>query len=234
MELSIIVPVYNHLDLTQQVIKNIKETQSDIDYELIIVNDGSTDGTEERLKKNKEKNWVVINQENKGTNEAWNAWVKSAKWKYLAIINNDIIMPKWALKKLLEPFKDKSVMMVCPRTTTLKVKDYGEKPFYLKYHIHWRCYVLDSRAKDILFPIDNRLRIFGGDNRLYYKMLYLGYKYVLKHDVIIHHMESQTVDVRNNKDRPIFFNIMKEEWWYVFPFELKNDAPVSDLIFSLY
>jgi hypothetical protein len=36
-------------------------------------------------------------------------------------------------------------------------------------------------------------------------------KLAVKHDVIIHHMESQTVDISNNKDRPIFFQIAKEE-----------------------
>jgi glycosyltransferase involved in cell wall biosynthesis len=42
-ELDVVIPVYNHLDLTKQVIKNIEDTQKDVKYRLIIVNDGSSD-----------------------------------------------------------------------------------------------------------------------------------------------------------------------------------------------
>jgi len=235
MLLSIVMPVYNHLDLTQQAIKNIYETQMDVDFELIIVNDGSTDDTKHWLNQNKKDNWTVIHQENKWTNEAWNVWVSHAKWTYIVVINNDILLPLSAFRMMIDCFKwDEKIMMVCPRSTTLKVNDYGSLPFYFKFHIHWWCYMMDSRVKEMLFPIDKRLRIFGGDNWLYYKMIYMWYKYKLAKDIVIHHMESQTVDTNKNLDRPIFFQIAKEEWRHVIPFELKADTPKEDLTFSLY
>jgi hypothetical protein len=42
-------------------------------------------------------------------------------------------------------------------------------------------------------------------------MIYMGYKMKLVVDVVIHHLESQTVDVTKNTDRPIFLAIAKEE-----------------------
>jgi glycosyltransferase involved in cell wall biosynthesis len=228
--LSIVVPVYNHLDLTMQCIKNIEETQ-EFD-ELIIVNDGSSDWTREWLDENKKEKWVVIHQENKWTNWARNAGAAVARWDYIAVLNNDLVLPNWALQKMVSWLSD-DVWMVNLRSTTLKIKDYWTLPFYFANHIQWRCWIITKEAKEKLFPIDTRLRIFWWDNWLFFKMIYLWKKLKIKHDVIIHHLESQTVDVTKNTDRPIFFQIAKEEWWYVAPVDLANKDIQEDLTFWL-
>lgn len=230
-ELDVVIPVYNHLDLTKQVIKNIEDTQKDVKYRLIIVNDGSSDWTEKWLNNNKKKNWIVIHQENQWTNWARNKWVELATSKYISVINNDILFKEWAFRRFVEWFTDDSIMMVNPRSTTLKVKDYWEKPFYFANHIQWRCRTISKKAKELLFPIDKRLKIFWWDNWLFFKMLYMWYKLKVLHDVVIHHLESQTVDVTKNLDRPIFFEIAKEEWRYVLPVDLKNNILEEDLVF---
>lgn len=232
MKLSVVVPVYNHLELTQQIIANLESNQ---EYdELIIVNDGSSDGTKKRLNENKKSNWIVVHQENKWTNWAWNKWVEIASWDFIAVLNNDIVLPAWALQTMLSWFSSDDIWMVNPRSTTLKVKDYGEKPFYFANHIQGWCWIITKEAKEKLFPIDSRLRIFWWDNWLFFKMIYdFKKKLAVKYDVIIHHMESQTVDISKNTDRPIFFEIAKEEWRYVIPVKLENKELEEDLIYWL-
>ena len=230
-EVDIVIPAYNHLNLTQQVIKNIEETQKDVNYQLIIINDGSSDWTKERLDNNKKDNWMVVHQANQWTNWAWNRWVELATADYIAIFNNDIIIPEWTLKKMMEWFTDK-VWMVQTRSTTLKTTARWDKPFYFSNHIQGRCYMINQEAKKWLYPIDKRLRIFWWDNWLFFKMIYLWYKLKTIHDVVIHHMESQTVHPTINLDWPVFMSIAKEEWWYVLPLEVKKNNFTEDLVFG--
>ena len=50
MKYSVIVPVYNEKSTIEEIIRQIREV--DLDKEIIIVDDGSTDGTEDILKDN--------------------------------------------------------------------------------------------------------------------------------------------------------------------------------------
>lgn len=231
--LSVVIPVYNHLDLTIQIIENIQRTQSDIEYELIIVNDGSIDWTKKWLDNNKKSNWLVIHQENQWTNWAWNIWVEKARWEYILIVNNDILFEDGAFSKMIRWFDSDDIMMVNPVTRTPNTSKYWVSPFYFTNHIQWRCYMITQGAKELLFPIDKRLKIFGWDNIIFYKMIYAGYKLKIIKDVIVTHLESQTVTWIQNIDVPAFVKIMKEEWRYIIPVSVENSVPISDLVFWL-
>ena len=69
MKLSIIMPVYNEQATITDVIKKIEDLKLDIDKELIIVDDGSTDGTRELLKQVKGHK-VIFHDKNKGMGAA--------------------------------------------------------------------------------------------------------------------------------------------------------------------
>jgi hypothetical protein len=94
--------------------------------------------------------------------------------------------------------------------------------------------MLTKRAKELLFPIDERMRVFGGDDRLYFKLLYSWYKYKLKHDVTIRHLERQTANYNDNKDLPILKQICNEEWRNIIPYKVKHNIPNKDIVFSFY
>ena len=63
-ELSVIIPCFNELEYTKKCIESIESTQQDVSYKLIIINDGSSDGTKKWLHENKKSNWIVVHQEN--------------------------------------------------------------------------------------------------------------------------------------------------------------------------
>ena len=68
---SIIIPVYNKLNYTKKCIESIFNASDDTSYEIIVVNNASTDGTEEYL--NSVSNLISINnKENLGFVEACN------------------------------------------------------------------------------------------------------------------------------------------------------------------
>ena len=104
-KLSIITPVYNNLECTKIFVSEVtKNTVSD--YELIVINNNSTDGTCEYLKTIENlKNIIIIdNKKNMGLGHANNQGIDIADSKYVCFLNNDVLLyPGWDLD-LIKPF----------------------------------------------------------------------------------------------------------------------------------
>lgn len=97
--ISIVIPVFNQLFYTQECLAHI-EKFTDVPYELIVIDNGSTDGTAEYLKSLSIH--LISNLENKGVYVAWNQGINSSKYDQIVIMNNDILVtPHWA-SSLLE------------------------------------------------------------------------------------------------------------------------------------
>lgn len=96
MKLSIVIPVYNRLSLTLQCIESIRGNSYYFhDLEVIIVDDGSDDGTENYFTGFAGRNdWLVYhrNTENLKFAGACNAGAGLAKGHFLAFLNNDIVV----------------------------------------------------------------------------------------------------------------------------------------------
>ena len=93
---SIIVPVYNTEKYLKRCLDSIK-SQSFKDYEVIIVNDGSTDKSSSIISKYPFK---VINQENQGLSVARNNGVKDASGEYLIFLDSDDYIEKDLLEEI--------------------------------------------------------------------------------------------------------------------------------------
>lgn len=93
---SIIVPVYNTEKYVKRCLDSIK-SQSFKDYEVIIVNDGSTDNSSDIISK---YSYKVINQENQGLSMARNNGVKEASGEYLIFLDSDDYIEKDLLKEI--------------------------------------------------------------------------------------------------------------------------------------
>lgn len=87
---SFIVPVYNTSKYLNKCLDSIIN-QTYKDYEIIIVNDGSTDNSLDIIKKYKEKNKniKVINQDNQGNSIAKNIGVDKSNGKYILFVDSD-------------------------------------------------------------------------------------------------------------------------------------------------
>lgn len=105
VKFSIIICAYNVENYIERAIKSI-DKQDFKDYEMIIVNDGSTDGTYNKIKliNSKYDNVVIINNKhNKGLGEARNLGVKKAKGKYILYLDcDDTIYDNNTLSKINE------------------------------------------------------------------------------------------------------------------------------------
>ena len=114
MKASIIVPTYNRKERLVGCVINLLN-QDCKDYEVIIVDDGSLDGTKEminNLQKN-HKNLIYLRQRNRGPGIARNYGVESAKGKIIVLTDDDCIAEKEWLKEIIKPFKkDKKIGVV--------------------------------------------------------------------------------------------------------------------------
>jgi len=97
---SIIIPVWNKLELTVQCLTALASTVES-SYEVIVVDNGSTDGTTEFLSSLSGDVQIIRNQENLGFAKACNQGAQAAKGKYLVFLNNDTIPLKGWLRALV-------------------------------------------------------------------------------------------------------------------------------------
>ncbi|MGY6215130.1 glycoside hydrolase family 99-like domain-containing protein [Methylolobus aquaticus] len=98
---SIIIPVYNQIDLTVKCLKALSDVGSRYSFEVIVVNDCSTDGTQSIISDIPGLHFLS-NAQNVGFTKGCNRGARSARGRYLVFLNNDtIVHPGW-LDSLVE------------------------------------------------------------------------------------------------------------------------------------
>ena len=112
MKLSIVIPVYNESETICEVIRRVDEVSGD--KELIIVDDGSTDGTRDLLEKYREREdiKVIFQPKNKGKGAALRAGFEKAKGEIIIIQDADLEYNPKDYSVLLEPILDKRADVV--------------------------------------------------------------------------------------------------------------------------
>ena len=97
MQVSFIVPLFNRLDLTQAMLATLPASlPRELEYEIILVDDGSTDGTRAWLATLEAPVRVVLNPTNLGYAGANNRGAEMARGALLVLINNDLVFaPGW-------------------------------------------------------------------------------------------------------------------------------------------
>ena len=103
VETSIIIPVFNQLPFTQACLASIQEHQATECFEVIVVDDGSTDATAEALPRI--PGIVYLRSEaTTGFIASCNRGAKRARGKYLFFLNNDTLVRDGWLSALLDTF----------------------------------------------------------------------------------------------------------------------------------
>ena len=91
MQLSIVVPIYNVEQYLRECLDSLYKIDG-IDYEVILVNDGSKDGSREIMEEFKQsypERTVIVDKENGGLSSARNAGMRVAKGEYISFIDSD-------------------------------------------------------------------------------------------------------------------------------------------------
>jgi len=103
LDLSIVVLAWNQLDYTQRCIASIR-SGTDVDYELIIVDNGSAE--EAASFADDAADLAILNAENRGFAVGMNQGLRAASGRYVAFVNNDTEVPVGWSSTLLSTFEE--------------------------------------------------------------------------------------------------------------------------------
>ncbi|MBO4602727.1 MAG: glycosyltransferase [Salinivirgaceae bacterium] len=101
MIISVIIPTYNRAAFLPKAIESVL-AQTYTDWELIVVDDGSTDNTREVVSKYSDKRITYIYQENSERSAARNNGIAHAKGNYICFLDSDNYMLPNRLEKIVE------------------------------------------------------------------------------------------------------------------------------------
>ena len=120
-KVSIIIPAYNVENYIEDCLESILN-QTYTNIEVIIVNDGSTDGTLEKITPyaDKDKRIIILNQENQGVSATRNNGIEIAKGEYFAFFDADDYIPQNAIELFVKESKETDAEIVVSNFIRIK------------------------------------------------------------------------------------------------------------------
>lgn len=107
MLFSIVIPTYNRAELLTQAIESVL-SQTYSNREILVVDDGSTDDTQSVVRKFR-PSVSYVRQENQGKSAALNLGIASARGDAVLVLDDDDILPPWAIAKHAEALTQSAV-----------------------------------------------------------------------------------------------------------------------------
>ena len=161
---SVIVPIYNVGGYLKRAVHSILE-QSYENLEVILVDDGSTDGCSEIVDEfaRVDKRVVAIHQKNAGQSSARNAGIEIARGEFLSFVDGDDEIREDFVEKLMEAIDDKA-LAVCGMLYR-RLATNSEKFVYIR-KIHERR-KNESLAAYVLYLLTVDGRMYSSVNKLY-------------------------------------------------------------------
>jgi len=111
-KVSVVIPTYNRLPMMNEAVESVL-SQDVEDLELIVVDDCSTDGTAEEMKKYGGRVKLLHHTENKGVSAARNRGILQARGKYVAFLDSDDLWVKGKLKTQVAFLDDNPQYPLC-------------------------------------------------------------------------------------------------------------------------
>lgn len=116
-KISIIIPVYNAEDFLRACLESVC-SQTFTDYEVILINDGSTDSTSSIISsfKSQHPNFICLEQPNRGAAAARNAGLSQAEGEYVCFLDGDDFLAPDFLEKMFQAIQTGGAeLAVCPQ-----------------------------------------------------------------------------------------------------------------------
>lgn len=251
IKISVVIPSFNGQKLLEEHLPLVLAAMNDWQkqgWEVIVVDDASTDDTSEFLKKKFPQVKIVTHRKNLRFAESCNSGVKQAKGEIVLLLNNDVSPRKDFLPPLLEKFKEKDVFAVgCLEKEPGKKKTFGRGKMFFERGLvlHCRAENQEESTTDWVsagsgaFDRQKWLAL-GGTDRLFrpayeedrdlsYRALKHGFKVLFcPESIVFHHHETTNREVLGEK------LIRRSSYKNQFLFVWKNITDLDYLIRHLF
>lgn len=254
--ISIVTLTYNKLEEGTKPFLNslYKNTFNDMKYELIIVDNGSTDGTVEFLKTFEKENKnvkVIYNSDNKGFACGCNQGIRIASGDYIALLNNDILLSKNWIAPLLQVFKKEvnaglvssnAVQKFECRETAfleyikcLKAKQKSDYKKVIKPDFSCVLCKKSDIIKVGLFD-EKFYPAYFEDDDLCWRFIFAGYTNYISNESYIYHKGSLTGNSLNNlndifeKNKQYFFQKYQDRYYIKYLWERETEITGARII----
>jgi GT2 family glycosyltransferase len=108
IDLSIVIVSFNTKDLLKECLQSIYKNTKGITFEIVVVDNNSSDLSSEMVKKDFKDVILIENKENLGFSKANNIGVKRTTGRYVLFLNSDTLVYEGTLKRMVEFLEDKS------------------------------------------------------------------------------------------------------------------------------
>jgi GT2 family glycosyltransferase/glycosyltransferase involved in cell wall biosynthesis len=209
---SIIIVTYNNLALTKLCLESVFRNTGYPNYEVIVVDNNSADGTPQYLQELNEKHdnlAIILNGVNNGFAKANNQGLRLSQGDYLVLLNNDTIVPQGWLGRLLTHLSDPEVGLAGPVTNfvgneakiDVSYRTWAEmeifaQDFTWSHHqqvaeIHMLamfCVAMRREIYEKVGPLDEQFGIgMFEDDDYSMRVKQLGYRLICVADAFVHH-----------------------------------------------
>jgi GT2 family glycosyltransferase/radical SAM superfamily enzyme YgiQ (UPF0313 family)/tetratricopeptide (TPR) repeat protein len=217
-DVSIVIPVFNKAELTKQCLTKLAEVTTGSEYEVIVVDNHSTDDTPDFLRGLTGDIQVIRNEENLGFAKACNQGARAARGKYLLFLNNDTIPLENWLAPLMEELQRNSRAAVVGSKLLYEngtIQHAGvafSRVWFTPYHLYSgfpadapcvnsrrefqsitaACMLVRREVFEAVGGFDEGYRNGFEDVDLCLKIREQGWQLIYRPDSVLHHLESQT------------------------------------------
>ena len=176
-KVSVIVPIYNTSEYVEKCLDSlVNQTLKDI--EIIVVNDGSTDDSAEKIKPylEKYKNIVYVEKTNGGLSDSRNAGLEKASGKYVAFVDSDDYVDLTMYETMYEKAESESLDLVeCDFYWVYPNKQVEDKGFRYKtkreMFVHARVMACNKLIRKDIIKEKFPLALHYEDVEFFYKLL---------------------------------------------------------------
>lgn len=150
---SVVIPLYNKAEHIENTIKSVFD-QTFTDYEIIVINDESTDEGEALIRRLNDKRIQIFNQKNQGVSVARNLGIEKSKGKLIAFLDADDYWFPTHLEELAHLYnKLPNCGIYCSRYKIKTTKNHFQTPYYYTIDQSFSGIVKDYFASNIPFRI---------------------------------------------------------------------------------
>ncbi|MFD0869758.1 Chondroitin polymerase [Chlamydia abortus] len=226
---SIIIPTYNGRELLAACIQSIRSSTSS-PYELIVVDNGSVDGTAEYCRE--EQLTYVGLPDNRGFPAACNIGLRLAKGSSLMLLNNDVVVTGGWLERLLEALHsapDIGIVGPCSNRVSgsqkVRLGYASMEQFHCEAHRYMEarrgirtatrrltgfCFLFRRELWERIGELDERFTPgYYEDDDYCYRARRAGYRLLIARDAYVHHIGSASFRRHSKRSKLLYINRRK-------------------------